>query len=553
MKESQFDHKELFVENHAWRYRPSSSPELMASLTEALETPLAPTVKDPSQDEYRHDPSLDVRDTLTEHTPLLCHSSISSSSSSLSSSIQPDRLDETWHGAVAADLIYTTTWQAEAAVVFKYAAPLILTFFLEYSLTFASIFAVGRIGKVELGAVSLASMTANITGYGVYEGWTTALDTLCAQAYGSGRKDLMGLHTQRMILFTWALTLPIGIIWYNASWLLKLTVPDVMVCDLAGQYLRIVFLGAPGFAAFASGKRFMQAQGLFQPGMWVLLICAPLNALMNYAFVWKLGLGFVGAAMAVAITNNLMPLCLLGYAYFVDGMQCWGGFSRDIITNWGLMFRLALPGFLMLEAGLIAFEILALSASWLGTTALAAQSILASLIAITFQIPLPLSIAGSTRVANLIGAGLVAAARRTFLVMLVFGLIIGAFNLTLLSALRNHIPYLFTSDDEVAALVSHVIPICASFQIVDALSTICDGTLRGLGRQKFGGWAQIVCYYAVALPLSFICAFTLQQGLRGTWAGIAIGLSLVSGVELVYLHKFDWEQAAVEAHKRNMA
>lgn len=486
-----------------------------------------------------------------EQTPLIYKSS-STFTSSTSSTLLPDQLDESWDGTVATDLIHTTSWQDEATVVAKYASPLILTFLLEYSLTVASIFAVGHIGKTELGAVSLASMTANITGYGVYEGWTTALDTLCAQAHGSGRKDLVGLHTQRMILFTWALTLPISIIWYNASWVLKLIVPDEMVCDLAGQYLRIVLLGAPGFAAFASGKRFMQAQGLFQPGMWVLLICAPLNALMNYVFVWKLGFGFVGAPMAVAITNNLMPLGLFCYAYFVDGMQCWNGFSRDITTNWGMMLRLALPGFLMLESGIFAFEILALSASWLGTVDLAAQSILASLIAIAFQIPSPLSLAGSTRIANLIGAGLVPAARRTFFVMLFYALIIGTFNLTVLSALKDYIPYLFTSDDEVASLVSYVLPICASFQVVDALSAVCNGALCGLGRQNFGGWAQIICFYVIAMPLSYACAFPFKQGLRGTWAGIAIGLSFISSIELIYLYKFDWERSAVEARKRNM-
>lgn len=58
---------------------------------------------------------------------------------------------------------------------------MILTFLLQYSLPVASIFTVGHIGKTELGAVSLASMTASITGYAVYQGLATSLDTLCAR------------------------------------------------------------------------------------------------------------------------------------------------------------------------------------------------------------------------------------------------------------------------------------------------------------------------------------------------------------------------------------
>lgn len=110
----------------------------------------------------------------------------------------PENLDKQWTKAVAAGKIHTT-WQREAKVVSRYSAPLIVTFLLQYSLTVASIFTLGHLGKVELGAVSLASMTATITGYAVYQGLATSLDTLCAQAYGSGNKQLVGLQTQRMV------------------------------------------------------------------------------------------------------------------------------------------------------------------------------------------------------------------------------------------------------------------------------------------------------------------------------------------------------------------
>ena len=92
-------------------------------------------------------------------------------------------------------------WKREAKVLVQYSAPLMLTFILQNSLTLTSVFTVGHIGKIELGAVSLGGMTANITGYAVYHGLATSLDTLCAQAYGSGRKKLVGLQLQRMVFF----------------------------------------------------------------------------------------------------------------------------------------------------------------------------------------------------------------------------------------------------------------------------------------------------------------------------------------------------------------
>lgn len=110
----------------------------------------------------------------------------------------PANIDKQWEEAVLSGDI-KTTWQRETKVLVRYSSPLILTFVLQYSLNVAGIFTVGHIGKIELGAVSLASMTANITGYAVYQGLATSLDTLCAQAYGSGHKTLVGLQTQRMV------------------------------------------------------------------------------------------------------------------------------------------------------------------------------------------------------------------------------------------------------------------------------------------------------------------------------------------------------------------
>jgi len=149
------------------------------------------------------------------------------------------------------------------------------------------------------------------------------------------RKHLVGLQMQRMILFLWLLTIPIGIFWYNAAGLLKTIIPEQRSAELAGLYLKILILGAPGNTCFESGKRFVQAQGLFSATTYVLLIAAPLNAFMNWLFVWKFHWGFVGAPIAVVVTENLLPTLLFAYVYFIDGKQCWNGFTKRALHNWG--------------------------------------------------------------------------------------------------------------------------------------------------------------------------------------------------------------------------
>ncbi|KAK2783574.1 hypothetical protein FQN52_009578 [Onygenales sp. PD_12] len=497
-------------------------------------------------------------DVESARRPSVAGSAASSAATETTALLVPTRptedqvgdVDGKWEEAVAAGLIHTS-WRREAIVLTKYTAPLMLTFILQYSLTVASIFTVGHLGTVELAAVSLASMTANITGFAVYQGLSTSLDTLCAQAYGSGKKHLVGLHMQRMIYFLWIVTIPIGFVWFFADRILMLIVPEKDVAILAGKYLKVVLLGAPGYACFESAKRFVQAQGLFSAGLMVLIICAPLNAFMNWLFVWKFNWGFVGAPLAVAITDNLLPILLFLYVYFIAGKECWNGFTRRALENWGPMIRLALPGFLMVEAEVLAFEVLTLAASYFGTTALAAQSVLSTIASIAFQIPFPLSIAGSTRIGNLIGATLTDAAKTSGKVVMVGSVIIGILNVTILSSLRGFIPALFTSDQEVADMVAKVLPLCASFQLFDALATGCNGILRALGRQSIGGWVQLFCYYVVAMPISMGTAFGLGWGLWGLWAGVAVALFLVFCIETVFLTRTDWEKSVTDAKKRN--
>jgi MATE family multidrug resistance protein len=262
-------------------------------------------------------------------------------------------------------------------------------------------------------------------------------------------------------------------------------------------------------------------------------------------------LGFVGAPISVAITDWLMPFFLFLYVYFVAGSECWNGLTKRAFRNWGPMIQLALPGLVMVEAECLAFEVLTLASSWLGTTPLAAQSILSTIASIAFQIPFPLSISGSTRVANLIGATLVDAAKTSAKVTMGGAVIVGLLNMIVLSSLRHYMPLLFTSDEEVVKLVAGVLPLCAAFQLFDALAANCNGIMRGIGRQEIGGYVQLFSYYAIAMPISFGTTFGLNWGLFGLWSGVAIALCLVSIIEMIFLTRADWNRAVTDALRRN--
>lgn len=106
------------------------------------------------------------------------------------------------------------------------------------------------------------------------------------------------------------------------------------------------------------------------------------------------------------------------------------------------------------------------------------------------------------------------------------GCIIGLFNLTVLASLRYKLPLLFTQDEEVIAIVATVMPLVAVMQVFDGLAAVAHGLLRGIGKQSFGGYANLAIYYLIALPISFATAFALDWKLMGLWLGTTIGLAL---------------------------
>jgi len=251
----------------------------------------------------------------------------------------------------------------------------------------------------------VANMTLSITFMAPIQGLASSLDTLCAQAYGNKSYHLVGIQCQRVAVFLGCLSIPIAALWLFSEPIIAYVVTDPNSAHLAALYLKIMVLAMPGIIIFEVGKRLLQAQGFFVATTYILLIAAPLNVFVSWVLVWKLGLGFVGAPVAVVITRNLLPLLLVLYVKLVDGEKCWGGFDKRAFANWAIMSRLAIPSMIMVEAELLAFEMMTLICSTFGTDYLAAQGILVTLAIVSWQIPFAMSIAASSRVATLIGAG----------------------------------------------------------------------------------------------------------------------------------------------------
>ncbi|KAJ0123353.1 mate efflux family protein [Diaporthe amygdali] len=436
-------------------------------------------------------------------------------------------------------------WRSELALLLKYSLPLIATYLLQYSFFVITIMIAGHLGADDLAAASIGATTMNVIGLSILEGMATALDTLCAQAYGSGHKIGVGLHIQRMIALMGLSLVPVGLIWIFSPWILPLFVKQHHLAVKAGVFLQYSLIGLPGYGAFEAGKRFLQAQGDCNVGMVVLIICAPVNAGLSYWLAFPMDMGLAGAALGSALSNNLRFILLFLYVMSPLGKWshvCWGGLSRDALRNWGPMVSLSFAGVIVLIGEWAAFEILTFSTSYLSTGHLAAQTLLTTAIVVVWHIPFSISVALSTRVGHLIGGGYVDTARRAAALYFFVFFLVGLFNAALIYFFRYQIVSIFTKDPAIRELAVNSMWLAAVFEVIDSVVCGTNGLLRGLGKQSAAAYIAVSVNYLEAVPLAMWLELgSPALGIDGVWVGFGSGVALTIVLECLYVRLLDWQ------------
>lgn len=517
-----------------------------ASVTESRDSP-----------EYHHDDSLTTAiDTIpSEQTPLL------SSTSNPESDQQPTRnqsITDTLLSQKAPsthDLLTPQSWRSESLLLLTYSAPLIPTYLLQYFYSVVTIFVAGHISSDALAAASIGVTTMTIFGYAIFEGMATALDTLCAQAYGSGNLHGVGLHVQRMMLLMGLTAIPLAGLWLASPWLFPLFLKQGDIAVLAGRFMQVSLIGLPGYAAFEALKRFVQAQGDFTSSLLVLIVCAPVNVLLNWLFVFKFGWGLEGTALAAAVTNLCRPTLMLIWILLARKwtLQCWNGFTRKAFQNWGPMVTLSAAGSILNLSEWAAFEILTFSTSYISSKHISAQTILTTESVLIWHIPFSVGVAVTTRVGHLIGSGATKNAKRVATFYAVVFVAIGLFDATLVWLLRHHVGRFFSDDEEVQAIVVAVTPVVATFQVIDSIIAGSSGVLRALGRQSIAAWGATIINYCAAVPIAIWLELgPAALGLKGCWLSLQCGMVVLAMVEVGSMKMMSWQRCVEDARTRNL-
>ncbi|KAH0581705.1 hypothetical protein H2248_011391 [Termitomyces sp. 'cryptogamus'] len=450
------------------------------------------------------------------------------------------------------DWIVYTFWE-ELRILTRYALPVFGTHALEFSLVMVPVISIGHLSTTALAAITLGSMTANVTAFSILQGFASALDTILPSTWTSSQPQLVGLWTQRMLVVMIFLLFPMYFIWFNAEPLLLTLRQDPEVAQLAAVYLRWASIGLPAYAFNCVNQRYFQSQGRFAISTRINLIVAPINVILNYFLVWgppSIRLGFIGAPIATAISFNLVALMSIACGVFYVPKTAWYPLSRRMFTSLGVLLHLGLAGVGQTASEWWAWELVAIAASLLGPVALATQSVLLSSASMTFQVPFALSVATSVRIGNLLGEGNAKRASIASNTSIIMALILSVATSMIFIIFKDNWAYLFNSDPDVVSLVASILPLVALFQVFDGNAAVTDGILRARGKQVTGALLNLTSYYVIGIPFGIWLAFSWDMGVHGLWIGLTVSLVYCSFFGTLLCVHTDWNREVRKVIKR---
>eukprot|EP01096_Ripella_sp_DP13-Kostka_P009585 TRINITY_DN3687_c0_g1_i1.p1 TRINITY_DN3687_c0_g1~~TRINITY_DN3687_c0_g1_i1.p1 ORF type:complete len:459 (-),score=109.52 TRINITY_DN3687_c0_g1_i1:8-1384(-) len=439
--------------------------------------------------------------------------------------------------------VYTT----EAKQLTKLVLPLVGSYLCSQLFSLVSILFVGHLGATELAAISLGSVYLNLTGHAILLGLMTAIDSLCAQAFGAQQYKKLGLILQRSLCIT-GLTAFLFVVplWYFSPVLLRTFRQEYDVSDLAALYIQSNIIGLPAYIMYESLKRFMQAQSHVKPSTIISMLSVFVCIVLNYLFVIVLNFGFEGTGMATSMSYWFQLVCMLiAMKEYKLSETTWVPWSLECLRNWKEVLDLAIPGVLMMCAEWWGIELTSLLAGTLGMTSLAASSLMLNIINLVYMIPLSLSASITTRIGLTLGSGdhRGASAAASLAVLGIAGILSALASILLI--MRLEIIHIFTDDTSIVGLASHAFPIMCCFLLVDGGQSVISGIFRGCSRHKMGAVANMIGYYLIAMPVGYHLAFNLRYGVIGLWLGLFIGSGCIFVSYIFFMLRINWE---TEAH-----
>ncbi|CAH8856933.1 unnamed protein product [Trichobilharzia szidati] len=440
---------------------------------------------------------------------------------------------------------------AELKRLFVIAMPTMITQLLRFINPSISVMVCGHLSREELDAASLANCIINVLGLSIDTGFSTACDTLFSQAYGSRYRKLVGTFLQRALFVVCIIYLILVCIHLNIEAVLLLLGQEPIISSLTSEYIAY-FLPGLGFDfLFLTLARYLQTQSILMPMVYASFTGTAINIAFQYYFVFRMNYGLRASALCLSFSFGCMFLCELGYIITSKVYKStWDGFNFvSALSNWSVFIQLGVPGIFMVALEEWCFEIMTLIAGTISDVTLGAQAIVFQIQSFIYVIPLGLFTAVNIRVGQKLGAFDPMGARNVYLTALTIVPVVAFCTALPVTLLRNYIPYIFTSDENVCLLASKLLPMLLVFQLCEGFAGISEAVLLACGRQSLGAVTIFFGYYCIGMPIALVLTYKTSLGIFGAWIGLAVGFALTTLTYTICALKTDWFEQARKVKK----
>lgn len=214
------------------------------------------------------------------------------------------------------------------------------------------IFVGQRVGSDALAAINIAApIFMLVTGIALMFGIGASVRasvSLAQGRVGEANREI----TMAMVVSVAVVTLFSALVIVNLDAVAYLFGSTHRLLPLVREYLLWVTLGMPFSCILFSGMFYVRLDGAPKFAMWCEIIGALLNILLDYIFIFPLGMGIMGAALASSLSCVVGSLLIMGYLLFytkrVSLCRFRAAFARGsqwLYTTW-MQVKLGLSGFL---------------------------------------------------------------------------------------------------------------------------------------------------------------------------------------------------------------
>ncbi|MEM7052665.1 MAG: MATE family efflux transporter [Acidobacteriota bacterium] len=434
-------------------------------------------------------------------------------------------------------------WRLEVRDLLRLAGPLVGGQLALMGLNFTDTVMAGRIDAIALAAVAIGNSVWSAVNLFVM-GVLMAVPPSIAQLDGAGRRPAVAPFARQSLWLAAGLIVVAVMAVTQIRPLLVAVGVQAEIIPTVVAYLRAMAWGIPAWGFYLTLRFVSEGLGATRPTLYFALVGLAVNIPANYALMFgKLGLPAIGAegcGYATACVWWVQVISILIYLARhprYDDLGLFALFEGPRRQELGDLLRVGLPIGIAIFVEASLFATVALLLGSLGTKIVAAHQVALNFVAITFMIPVGLSMAISVRVGNAVGRRDPPGIRRAAIVGVAVVMAVQVFSATCMLLFPEPIARIYTGDTEIVVIAVQLLFLAAVFQLSDGLQVSASGALRGLKDTRVPMLLTLVAYWLCGLPLGHALAFRWQLEARGMWIGLIAGLTLAALLLTVRLRR----------------